>query len=377
MYSYDDDEDEQYPQEQPRPRDNLQKFVLEAVPFKMNIAPTCPKIPPPDERIQPATFAILSHRPDSRRKLQEVCMLRPVTVMQNRVKNFLSFIPSQPLPNQGYDVEINMDAASFSVVQTVRPPLEYIEGLVSWVMSIASTAERILKLTWPDETAGYAAHVPDLSPILRFGPGYTDNDICRTIAWTKVSGRSESLREPATKMIVMVMAPWALGNLEMRDFIELGTFVPYKIPRENELPQIYKRAEKVWARLWDDCASKSCQFFAVTNYDCWVFGVFVNGTTRAICSPIVNAVDKESTVLQWVLFWMGSSMKLPHTWTPPAFENFGNPDITDLEDVAKRLMDDDSMSHEDWLKAYLKEDNIDHWNTYEMTPNVWYTSFDG
>jgi len=377
MYSYDDDEDERCSQVQPLPRDNLQRFVLEALPFKMNIASTSPKIPQPGERIQPVTFAILSHKPDSRRKLKEICLLQPPEAMRNRIKRFQSSIPSRPLPDQGYDVELNMDAASFSIIQTIRPRLQYIDELISWVMSIASTAERILKLTWPEETAGYVSYVPDLVPIWRFKPGYTDNDICRNIAWKKVRGESESLKESATKMIVMIMAPWALGDLEMRDFIELGTFVPYDIPEEDKPPQTYKRVEKVWAKLWDDCASKHCQFFAVTNYDCWVFGVFVKGTTRAICSPIIKAHDKESTVLQWLMFWMASSIKLPRTWTPPAFERYGNPDIADPEDVAERLIDDDSMSHEDWLKTHLKEDTTDYWGTYEVATNVWYTSFDG
>ncbi|KIJ55975.1 hypothetical protein M422DRAFT_150399 [Sphaerobolus stellatus SS14] len=66
------------------------------------------------------------------------------------------------------------------------------------------------------------------------------------------------------------------------------------------------------SQIWDDCATKKCPFFVLTNNETWIFGLFVAGWTKCLVSDPVSRTDTgdKPSVLQCLIYWIASAMEL-------------------------------------------------------------------
>jgi len=69
--------------------------------------------------------------------------------------------------------------------------------------------------------------------------------------------------------------------------------------------------ERLWAKIWDLSIETNCPWFVLSTYWGWVFGVFSKGRSRAWISSVIKYSDDDPTVLECLVYWICSSMRLP------------------------------------------------------------------
>lgn len=94
-------------------------------------------------------------------------------------------------------------------------------------MGILETAERVVNLVWPEESKGLAFTYPppDCSSVSE-----ADASICIPLFYQKM--REQDLvrvTEPKIKMVVIVLAPWAIAMSDMCELLTIG-----KVRVEND-----------------------------------------------------------------------------------------------------------------------------------------------
>ncbi|KAG0696897.1 hypothetical protein DFH29DRAFT_181708 [Suillus ampliporus] len=131
-----------------------------------------------------------------------------------------------------------------------------------------------------------------------------------------------------TSMIVLVVPPWVLDNMDFISFIDTGVVTPRSLDgiptnKPASVPAI------LWALLWDMCSQQKCQYFAVTTYELWAFGNFSSNMKDAYISDLFRApvhshdaqvqqdMLSSPTMTETLLFWMAACIGAGGiVWTP-------------------------------------------------------------
>ncbi|KAG1724011.1 hypothetical protein EDB19DRAFT_1761089 [Suillus lakei] len=131
-----------------------------------------------------------------------------------------------------------------------------------------------------------------------------------------------------TSMIILVIPPWALNNMDFISFIDTGAVTPGSL---DGIPTATPASTSavMWALLWDICSKQKCQYFAVTTYEFWAFGNFSADMQTAYISDLFRApvylhdaqVQQEMlpspAVSETLLFWMAACVGAGGIlWTP-------------------------------------------------------------
>ncbi|KAF8581959.1 hypothetical protein K439DRAFT_1618635 [Ramaria rubella] len=316
---------------------NLRLYLSEASLPYMPLDRRCPYVDQ-DRRVDPDLF-LLAPEPDSMRKLKLILHLVP-DVLNKKIEHFIE----QNIPSERIDAvygdhahegpaHICVPASSFNIFY--RPPgrLTGIQTMALWLRMPLLTAGRIMRIVWPEQTRDFCLKSSTPTTVR----GSPDESLYRAYYWEQCRNINHNeVDESTCKLVVASVAPWALSPLDMDDFMRIN-------------------------KIWDECTSKRCPYFVLSVYHGWVFGVFLQGWTTALISDVITHTATKPTLMQWLLFWIASAMKIPGCWKPPALKRFCNPDIRDKAGVSEKYSftgteDQKSRanikSNEDWFEEY-------------------------
>ncbi|KAG8981231.1 hypothetical protein FRC05_004133 [Tulasnella sp. 425] len=77
------------------------------------------------------------------------------------------------------------------------------------------------------------------------------------------------------------------------------------------------QAQRVLAQVYDYCREQKHQFFIITTYEYWMFGVFSQDYTLAAVTEPLPYDHKGPTILQCITYWLQSSLFLPGSFEIP------------------------------------------------------------
>ncbi|GJJ06000.1 hypothetical protein Clacol_000187 [Clathrus columnatus] len=305
------------------------------------------------ERITPSD-AFLSVEPDSRCRLRKMTLLDEGKMNQTIITLMDKFVPSKPIENTEDAAtrirtpNFNIPAPGFLVYSKPLPSIDNVMTLAKHTLQLLETSERVLNLVWPKESGGHTFTIPIKSSVI---PA-PDSEICIPIYYTKVrEGDLIRKNEVMIKMVVLVVPPWAFADADLLYFPD------FKI-KEDGTCATYTRAQKLWAQVYDCCAAKNCPFFAITTFANWVFGAFnpSSGWSNVICTSLIGNANFNPSILEWVTYWVASSLKVPGTFSPSQYPTSGVPEIGNEANVQFRSANDrptPTLSGQEWLGRYL------------------------
>ncbi|KAF8522826.1 hypothetical protein JB92DRAFT_3094165 [Gautieria morchelliformis] len=362
---------------------NLRLYLRQATLPAMECTRYCPHLNNPEVYNSTTNLFKLTPKPESTRKLRMILHLLPA-VIDKKIASFMMKIPDKPIPG-AHDTAYHrptslcMPASSFAIEFNPPKGISDVITMTSWVNRPVLTAERVLDIVWPEATKGYSMMIQQMEPEFRRS---REAELYRLYSYKQCRGVDQNdIQEPVCKMVIAQLIPWAFTPKNMDDFLRVKGLPAFsaKTPVDTENPPRYDRAEKIWAKLWDDCSLKKCPYFVLTVYDYWIFGVFVKGWTTAVVSDAIKRTDEKPSVLQWLVFWLASSMKIEGSWQPPLLARFGNPDIRHMSKVALKNSSEErvmTVAQEEWLDTHHKV--TQDLRTTEMPglENTWLTKFD-
>ncbi|GJJ13166.1 hypothetical protein Clacol_007417 [Clathrus columnatus] len=229
------------------PHDNLRAYVRSAqvskAKFRRNHPPICRGV----DRIAPDRY-LLSVEPDSRLRLKEVWVSRPPN-MADRVKAFIRTIPSSPIHDADsrgtYIRTANLNIPAPGFLTFIDPPTQVDDAmsLAKTTMRVLETAERVVNLVWPEESRGVTStFATDCCAVSE-----ADANICVPLHYMKIRERDlVSVIEPKVKMVVIVLAPWAIAMADMHEMLTVGKFPPFE--NSDGTKHTFTRAQKIWAQ---------------------------------------------------------------------------------------------------------------------------------
>jgi len=179
-----------------------------------------------------------------------------------------------------------------------------IREVVRWVTGYPlDTIQCVIHQTWPD-TIEY---------IFDWNSQDVDKDIFFTTTWGLPPGTPGS---PAPFCAVFVQPPWVLSPKDFELFVGCRA-----LPRMNAVADgmdvEYTAKERVWAKVWDECFRRRCHWFVITTYWGWAFGAFSQGWTVGYISNFHLSGQLQPTILECLIFWLGSSMGKSGGWQIP------------------------------------------------------------
>lgn len=361
------------------PYEKLKSYVLNAKLPNPSFSRDVPTICRRHERITPPDRHLLSIEPDSRFRLKEVWVSKP-PIMATRVRALIcKSVPSEPIPDaQSRGVSIrtanfNLPAPGFLTFVDPPSPISQISDVASLIMGVLETAERVVNLVWPEESKGFAFTFP--SPDC---PSVSEADASLCIPLYYQQMREQNLgkvTEPKVKIVVIVLAPWAIALVNMHDMLSVGA-LPAHSNGTWPTPALV-RALKVWTQIYQCCASQNCPFFILTTYDKWIFGSFQtsSGWSRAVATPVVAHTSAQPSVLEWITYWCYSALQIDGAWSANKFLGDKNPEIHRPTYIQSD--DPEPMTNEEWMNRFYMDDRNEVSNlvTKMNGRNVYVTHF--
>ncbi|THH05244.1 hypothetical protein EW145_g4943 [Phellinidium pouzarii] len=305
---------------------NIQHYLAQATLPKLRLAPTTPPVPPDKHK---AHRNFLTIRPERYRRLCQLHRIRN-SHFDNYTLDFIrKHIPFTPTGIDDVDPDTEerpcVPCHGYNVSTLGTRPLRRIDELgVSWIENIVlRTILRILQMI-PE----YRPVVEDYSFTYPDAMRDEDHKLFQYIMWEKSIYASDSSEKSRT----VPSFDECLGSSQKR----------------------FNTAHKVWGKLYDICKQNDCSRFVLTNYNQWVFGGFSSqswqyGFTTRIkqactndqCGQKSNSKEKQPvsrtpTVLEYLTYWIVSSMFLP--------DHFVLPSVLEMVDLQMAINDDTDMS---------------------------------
>ncbi|GJJ12720.1 hypothetical protein Clacol_006964 [Clathrus columnatus] len=317
------------------------------------------------ERITPSDAFLLSVEPDTRCRLRRMALLDD-DKMQQMIIAFLNlgltvmdeFVPATPVEdNEDLATRIrtanfNIPAPGFLVYSKPLPSIDNVMTLAKHTLQLLETSERLINVVWPKESQGHTFTIATESSVIP----PADSELCVPIYYTKVRERGLiRINEAMVKMVVLVVPPWAFAGADLYEFINMSSFPDLTMNVDGIRPT-YTRAQKLWAQVYDCCTAKNSPLFAITTFANWVFGAFDPsfGWSNVIITPLIGHADFNPSILEWVTYWVASSVKVPGTFSPNQYPTSGVPEIGNLANLEFRSANDQpTLSGQEWLDQYL------------------------
>ncbi|PAV23708.1 hypothetical protein PNOK_0077600 [Pyrrhoderma noxium] len=337
---------------------NVQEYLTTATLPELRVSRLAPPMPLPSCKSHRNTLNV---RVERYRRLQQVHRLKR-SRLDKQVNEFIrTHIPSEPIDAEDEDPETGLcptvPCEGYCINFSVPPQLRHIDELgILWINGLVlQTAECVLKMLpeYRDVARDYYFSRPDFND---------DNDsgLFRYFLWEEAMQEGGELEdgsgESSVKLIVAYQPPWILSP---RDFDQIAGF--NKIPMYNsELENAqapYKSAHRVWGKLADICERNQCYRFVLTNYNQWAFGGFSSGRSFGFISGIKQAhslkgkepmkpifsfshsSSRAPNVLEYLVYWMISSMDFPDSYKLPSVPELINPET----DINQSVSDSTSM----------------------------------
>ncbi|CCL99143.1 uncharacterized protein FIBRA_01158 [Fibroporia radiculosa] len=323
------------------PFNNLRWYISQAYLPPMNLSRNAPSPPPPGHS---SHLNLLAVTPESYRSLETIHTF-PLGALSEKVIEFVDiYVPAYPL-----DQNENDDAESVTVpcpphftggAPTVRLPAR-VKDVYQWVYTYPlQTAQCIVHQMWPD-TFDYTFDFENREEI--------DQEIFFSVSWTDAA-TPLSTKTPHPSVAVFVQPPWILSPKDFAVFTQSQTFP--RVHDSSETPLFrYDCKQRLWAKVWDECFRRKSPWFVITTYWGWVFGAFSRGWTVGFVSEVIPANFKAPTVLESLVFWLGSAMNKPGGWripeVPEPVDNI-NMEVRILIPESHTVMEEIAPSESDW-----------------------------
>lgn len=261
------------------------------------------------------------------RKLHTISRIMPYRI-HGAACEYLQLQADKPLDETKYSVDLTLPSIDF--VNCNEKDLKMCMQDVNSVTDITK-----LLTTFALRTIANCLH------ILHDIPEGEDGDACRKFLQFRRSSKMcpvkddifdvVSLPSPHpnhTSMIILVIPPWALNNMDFLNFIDTGAVTPGSL---DGIPTAKPASASavMWALLWDVCSKQKCQYFAVTTYAFWAFGNFSSDMQTAYISDLFRApvyphdaqVQQDMlpspAIPETLLFWMAACVGAGGIlWTP-------------------------------------------------------------
>ncbi|KAI0306599.1 hypothetical protein B0F90DRAFT_1691319 [Multifurca ochricompacta] len=285
--------------------ENLRFYLSQAVLPLMKMPRNAPRLPPSGHRSHNIG---LSTRPERYRRLELVSQGLGIDV-EVEVPNYSGHVvPDHPLEEGDCNSETGIAIRipcnpTFDIPQPPMIPPTDLDRFASWLVYLPlQTTERAMHLVHPKSRPwSFVCQNGDM-----------DDAHFKYYAWElepcvpSTSGRK-------TTVIVMAMPPWTLTPTDLQCFAACKEFPLFNESRRAR----FNDDERIWGKLYDICLSRDSPYFVVTNYYGWVFGVFSKGWSTAFVGKVQTYADLKPTILQYLLYWLSSSMNEPGTYSRP------------------------------------------------------------
>ncbi|KAH0830544.1 hypothetical protein J3R83DRAFT_1998, partial [Lanmaoa asiatica] len=195
----------------------------------------------------------------------------------------------------------------FSIAPLPLARAEDIERVFVWVdMFPLESIRRILNLLYADSNSW------------KFLP-CEEGPFLKTSTWSHVESDQGKTIFSQHALCLFLMPPWVLSAKDLQEFSRGQSF-----PDRTSLDALRDKAQNtfhgkewLWSKIWDTCICRDCQWFIVTTYTHWVFGVFSAGWTASFVSPVYVFDSRMPTILGVLVFWLISAMGYPGGFVVP------------------------------------------------------------
>ncbi|KAF8512839.1 hypothetical protein BU17DRAFT_53807 [Hysterangium stoloniferum] len=304
------------------PTENLKIYLSRATLPYMTPGPTAPPFSL-DEKYKVHRNHLQIRVQEHRERFIKVMAAKDPTAFANATSKFSKLFPNGPLdvPNQGADTgyAFTVPAFDFRMPETLLPHPTNLVEIMTWVNTFPTqTMARVMHVVFPEQTRSWnVTTVNDNDP---------DKALWQMLAWRKAPGPSrleEFYRAPppdplaTCSMLIVVQPPWILSTQDIRAFVKSRSMPQFNVwEPEAEAPMT--GAQRMWAKLWDNCIKRKCHRWVVTSYFGWIFGAFSPGRSLSLSSfPTVLPHDsRDPTVLEALTFHVACSMGIVEASLP-------------------------------------------------------------
>jgi len=126
------------------------------------------------------------------------------------------------------------------------------------------------------------------------------------------------------RIMIAMQPPWVLSPVDIERFSR-----PQSMPPKDFLPYMPKlrTTQRLWGKIWDICFRRRIHYFALSSYDGWVFGAFSEGWTHAWVTPVKRYDARNTTVVEALLYWVGTAIGIHGGWQIPELPEFPVEDL--------------------------------------------------
>ncbi|KAI0341686.1 hypothetical protein BDW22DRAFT_259794 [Trametopsis cervina] len=301
---------------------NLRLYLAQAQLPLMLLGRDAPRVPEEGHKTHRNTLSV---RAENWRKLSDMSII-PSTVFDDYTSRFIHMhIPSHDLrvadPDDDSGDRLTVPCSVFRIADTIIGRPSDVLRVSQWITQFPlATLQRVLHLVFP-HTQEWS-----FSPVM----ADADDDIVSCVTWD----RRNPDRSVDSAVAVMMQPPWIVSAADLDSFVNCTRL---SHPKENitdeEMENGYQSKERMWAKVWDFCARRGCNYFVVTTYWGWAFGNFSRGKTRGFITSVRPHDTISPTILEALTFWFGSAMDISGGWmipevAEPVFDvNLGVPDL--------------------------------------------------
>lgn len=249
-----------------------------------------------------------------------------------------------------------------------------IEVMIPWFQVILNTAARVMHCAFPiTNDTNFIVPQPSENDL--------DQQLLRHLLWHWEATHSTSL-------VFVYQTPYTLNERDMQDFVQCYSLPPFQRDSENEYSL---NRYRLWAKVWDACASNRSHYFVLSSYNQWVFGIFSRSMKTAFVSRVYSYMSDSPTILQLLVYWLASSSNgtiqgtfdIPHVpestlpplsedcemdavhestgpCRPPLWQGHGEPG-QDADVDLRSILSGEGSLHSTYDKTVLQNPDVKNW----------------
>ncbi|KAF8163279.1 hypothetical protein B0H34DRAFT_694779 [Crassisporium funariophilum] len=252
----------------------------------------------------------LNVRSEPWRKLENIYKL-PAFITGSVIPDWLNGLPSGTLRRVIIDAkerpEARSNLAGILPEFWAHKPCVF-NNVIPWMDLALVTATKVLHHSHPSTR--------DWAFVLCEGDR-EDLAIFRHFVWCPPIYQQRGFRGTRVGLLVVAIQPhWVLTDKDLEKFVNCKSFPPFSMPG-YAFPSVLEGPIRVWAKMWDTCVNAKAQYFVLSTYNQWVFGGFSEGYRTGFVSPIYKNDATSPTIIEYLSFWVATSMKLNNTYGLP------------------------------------------------------------
>ncbi|TDL20633.1 hypothetical protein BD410DRAFT_361804 [Rickenella mellea] len=130
-------------------------------------------------------------------------------------------------------------------------------------------------------------------------------------------------RTESVRFGVFILGPWSFAPADFEEFVSIKdvSFMDSKGPASESRTEVkFTSAELMLAHVYNFCHENGCRFWAISTYEQWVFGAFLEDYSIGWTSPVYGIEAKGPNIVQCLEYWIHSAFDGINTWKPPIDE---------------------------------------------------------